>query len=228
MDPEIDRSIQRMRATGRTSPVLIRVSLWLDWGLIAVDHEAKTHRARQEAQDELPHDQLAAMRAMKVEFRSAMVSVTAASHSIDAFYAALNRYVPISRSTRDAWVVNKTRRESQIFETLKHGFELGTDAPSIGADLEWLFGVRGQAVHFQEDEREPVFHPVIPANAAPEDLMFSAESALRAVDLLVQVLDVCTSRPKQGRKFEDLAERVKAMRSFAELVLDARSGEVAE
>jgi hypothetical protein len=90
--------------------------------------------------------------------------------------------------------------------------------------LDWLFGIRDVAVHFREDDREPIPHLVIPMNAAPEDVMFSSESARRSVDLLVQVVDCCTSRPKSGPRFHDLSERVGAMRPFAQLIIDARRG----
>lgn len=222
MDPETSRLIDRLQAEGRRSATLVRVSLWLDWGLVAVEHEGETHRARERIVDLLPRDQIAAMSAMKVEFRSAMVAVTAASHSIDAIYSAVRPYVPVGREIRDAWLANGTRRSSRIFETVKHGFDIGAEGSKLATDLHWLFEIRDQAVHFQEDDRDPVPHPVIAANAAPEDVMFSSESAQRSVDLLVQIVDLCTSRPRRGTSFEDLAERVNAMRPFAQLILDAR------
>ena len=63
-------------------------------------------------------------------------------------------------------------------------------------ELEELFDSRDAAVHPETLTRPPVEDAGLGHHTAPEFVRFSAASATRAVDLLDEILDTCTTKPK--------------------------------
>ena len=53
--------------------------------------------------------------------------------------------------------------------------------------MKWLFGLRDDAVHFQGLMHKPVWHEDLHTNVAEENVIFSVESAERAVTFLMEV-----------------------------------------
>ncbi len=141
------------------------------------------------------------------ETRSSMIAVSAAAHAIDAFYGATKRYIPIPKATLDAWLAGRTRRRSQILETLKLGFTLRSKGNSWCIEFSWLFDARDAAVHFEEQAQDFVPHPT-GTSTTKEHVTYSLESAKRSVDLLLDVLSTCQQNPK--RRHAELAAYVSA------------------
>lgn len=99
--------------------------------------------------------------------------------------------------------MNDTADHKRVFETLRRGFDLRGMESRWRAELSWLFKLRGSAVHFTEDWKDSAPHP-LGNNAAPELVTYSAESAERAVNLLVDVLAVCRDKPRdKTRKWSE-------------------------
>lgn len=64
-------------------------------------------------------------------------------------------------------------------------------------EASWLFKRRDNALHFSEDLRDTVIHPLgIPL--APEYRNYSVESAERALNLVLEILSTCMTHPKPG------------------------------
>jgi hypothetical protein len=174
--------------------VKIRTHLWLPWARIAMKHEAMAHDARHDAQ-RLPAGGNPSP-LLQQEADAALVCVCAAAFAIEAMYRRFlqQEFNLISKQDREGWKRADTADHKRVFETLRRGFDLRGMESQWRTELRWLFKLRGAAVHFIEDWREPTPHP-LGNNAAPELVTYSAESAKRAINLLVDVLVVCRDKP---------------------------------
>jgi hypothetical protein len=134
---------------------------------------------------------------LQQEADAALVCVCAAAFAIEALFRRFlqQEFNLISKEEREGWKRANTADHKRVLETLRRGFELRDIASVWRAELAWLFNLRGAAVHFTEDWRDPAPHP-LGNTAAPELVTYSAESATRAINLLVNVLVVCRDRPK--------------------------------
>jgi hypothetical protein len=122
---------------------------------------------------------------LQQEADAALVCVCAAAFAIEALYRRFlqQEFNLISKEVREGWKRANTADHKRVLETLRRGFELRDIASVWRAEFAWLFNLRGAAVHFTEDWRDPAPHPR--NTAAPELVTYSAESAMRAMNLLV-------------------------------------------
>lgn len=218
-----------IQATARvhTPGIRIQTHLWPTWGEIAIDEEANARSARAE------HLKLAAGKqnlgnTMTMELRASMVSIVAASHSLDALYGVLADFV-IEPELRQKW---RERRETgkkgpprhrQVLETIRRSVVL--DAGTLdrwAADFAWLFRLRDQAVHHQEEMAEPVPHPAGTTNSGAIYASYCVETAGRAVELLLEVLGHVVSSPRSNKA--DVVKWVEDFASAAERLRERRSG----
>jgi hypothetical protein len=174
-----------------TARILIRTHLWSVWGRIAMKHEVMAQNARRQAERLLTGGDPSLM--IQQEADASLVCVSASAFAIEALYRRFlqQQFSLISKQDRDGWRNADTADYKRVFETLRRGFDLRGVESVWRAELAWLFNLRGAAVHFTEDWKDPVPHP-LGHNAAPEMVRYSAESAKRAVDLLVDLLVVCS------------------------------------
>ena len=91
------------------------------------------------------------------------------------------------------WSKGKPARHRMILETFKHGFVVR--AHVWATELEWLFDLRDAAVHHQETWSDPEPHAT-GTNVSRENASYRAESASRAVDLLLDVFNLLVAKPK--------------------------------
>ena len=194
---------------GTTAPGIIAMThLWLVWAEIAIDHERAARAAREQAVALRPQGSPEFSEALSRELRASMVAVSAAAHALDAFYGAVKRYVQLPATTVEAWERNRTARRSRILETLKLGFAVGRAAQRWHAEFRWLFGLRDGVVHAEERWQSLRPHPV-GGKMTPEHVMYAHEASVRAVDLVLDVLDGSFTGPKpnDGQLSEYLAMR---------------------
>jgi hypothetical protein len=178
-----------------TARILIRTHLWSVWGRIAMEHEVMAQDARRDA-ERLAGDDPSPL--IRQESDAALVCVCAAAFTIEALYRRFlqQEFDLISKQERDGWKKAGTADHKRIFETMRRGFDLQGMDDRWRTELRWLFNLRGAAVHFTEDWKDPESHP-LGSNAAPEMVKYSAESAERAIKLVVDILIVCRDKPKE-------------------------------
>ena len=139
-----------------------------------------------------------------------MIALAASSHSLDGLFGAITQIVPPVR-TDTRW--------SEILETLKSGFEIRGPAGGGGwaREFDWLFDARDAALHAEESFQATVPHPT-GTNASPEHVRYSLECAIRAVSLLLEVLEICVAHPRTelaqwAIDFRPAVERLRASRT---------------
>jgi hypothetical protein len=181
--------------TAGSLSIKIRTHMWLPWTRIAMKHEVMAQDVRRDAQ-RLPAGGNPSP-LLQREADAALVCVCAAAFAIEAFYRRFlqQEFSLISKQDRDGWKKADTAGHKRVLETLRRGFDLRGVESRWRTELRWLFKLRGAAVHFTEDWKDPMPHP-LGNNAAPELVAYSAESAERAINLLVDVLVVCRDKPK--------------------------------
>lgn len=90
---------------------------------------------------------------------------------------------------------DRTKRHGKIREALKHVFLTGPVNTAWVDHFEWLFDLRDAAAHAEERPRSPIAHP-LGTNTAPEQVHYSMESAVVAVELALSVLRWCVDHPR--------------------------------
>ena len=173
------------------SPMItIRSHLYLPWARNALRNYAGCRDARSEAmRAATAPGRVGRPAALAREWDAALMSITAASFALEALYGALKelKFAPSPGKETAAWL--------RIVETLEAGFDVPGNGQPLRDDLQWLFRCRNNAVHFQEAYATPGWHPA-GTNVAPEQIVFSLEGSQRAVDVLMEVVELCASRPK--------------------------------
>jgi hypothetical protein len=198
--------------------IQMRSRLFLYWSRIAVREEAASWAARQEAEDERSRSASAQIAGfLQREQDAALVAICAAAFALDAFYGDLNELQLVPAQVKTIWRLKRTPRHAQVLETLKRGYKVGRVSKAWSNELEWLFGLRDSAVHFEGHFAETALHPMgtgISADVAE----FSPESSTRAVDLMMAVLKTTTHNPKQltaelSASLSSLVAQVEELRS---------------
>jgi hypothetical protein len=158
--------------------VEVRTHLWYSWSAIAIAHEAEavSEVRRLLREWETPGTE----RSLLVEMLPAMVAIVASADAIDALHADIAPYLE-----READPRQPNTKWGYMLTTFQGGYRA---ANHWHPEFEWLFGTRGKAVHYIAETSALVRHPVLPTNVAPANATFSAKSATRAVDLLLDVL----------------------------------------
>lgn len=180
----------------------IETQLWVYWLINAVEHAAEATNAASGHMHEVDGEVVRVVGSMTGtllddELRAALIAVSGAAHTIDAVYGAVSRFVVIDPTTLAAWRANRTPRATQILETMKRGYALGSATSRWASDLAWLFSLRDASVHFQARYRAVVEHHS-GINTAQENVDFSALNAARAVAIASEVVQVAVGEPKPG------------------------------
>lgn len=144
---------------------------------------------------------------------ASMIAVSGSAHAIDALYGTIREQIAVPPELSESWERNRTARRDRILETLKLGFDLGNVTGWV-AEFEWLFGLRDAAVHHEAEFGESVPHPSGRTNVVKEGADYSVESARRAIDLALDVLARCLTRPKReltvwASKHEPIVETLR-------------------
>jgi hypothetical protein len=116
--------------------------------------------------------------------------VSAASFAIDGFYGSVAPWITVPPQLVATWKGKQTPREGRIVETLKFGYTLGSHAGRWQGELPWLFDLRNENVHYDEEFAAPVVHPVM-GHVSPERVVYTAENSTRAVDVMLDVITIC-------------------------------------
>lgn len=172
--------------------LLVSTNFWLVWAEIAVQHVEEAQAL---------HAQAVSLRDRGQpitgdELRSALVATGAATFAIDGFYGATLELTGVPRATRDAWHKNRTARKDRLVESLKHGFCVSPHIGDWTRELDWLFGLRGHAVHHEPKHEPPVYRPELDSGFSAEHSRYTAEAARRATAFVIELIATCLQNPK--------------------------------
>lgn len=180
---------------------------WSVWGLIAVEHEWHAEQARKAMLREYEQTHRYYFEA---EWYPSVVAIAASAFALDAWYGAVVNRLPVRPSNR-----GRPKRSRRVLETLKLGFRLGRKGEEWLPELDWLFAEqRDGLVHppWRADVPVPIdgidglYHSPIHNDQSPA-------GAVRAVDLMIDVLDTCIENPRA--KYPDLVELTRDCRFCA-------------
>jgi transposase InsO family protein len=129
------------------------------------------------------------------EGHAGLVCICAAAFALEALSRELLELRVVPPATTTAWARNRPPADRQILEVLKHGFDPRGLVATWERELRWLFGVRGSSVHYEGSFAPPEIHP-LGMGVAPTQATYRAENAMRAVDLLLGILERCRDKPK--------------------------------
>lgn len=153
--------------------ITMKSNFWNNWARIAIAHANDARRSRDEWKS-------GALRNIQPEMHASMVCITAVAFAIDALHADVAPLVDRNPDPRS----QGGRQWGYFLETFRRANPV---ARLWQNDLDWLFGLRHSAVHFQGVSREPVWHEDLGTNVAQENILFAVESAVRAVVFLMTV-----------------------------------------
>jgi hypothetical protein len=170
--------------------ISISYALWAQWGEIAIEREGRARAARARLVAQHRHGQEIGPE-FAAEFLAGLVAVSAAAHALDALYGQL-----VTDDIKTAGPKGDAGREAHIRECLKRRFRTGKRDAHWVDEFGWLFRLRDAAVHAREQLLASVPHPSGVTNSGQMSADYSAEAAIRAVDLLVDVLTTCVANPK--------------------------------
>ena len=170
--------------------ILISYALWGQWGEIAVEREGTARAARAELVAQHRHGEDPAP-AMLTELLASMVAISAVAHALDALYGQL-----VTAEIRVAGPRDDKGREAHIRECLKRRFDTGKRDRGWVSRFQRLFDLRDAAVHAEVKSLPAVPHPSGVSNAGQVNADYSAEEAVEAVDLMLDVLNTCVQNPE--------------------------------
>jgi hypothetical protein len=197
--------------------VQIASNFWMKWLEIAAEHARIAREARARA-EQAPAGSPEMGQAFDDELKASLVAVTASAFAIDAWYIAVQPMIPTpqvgKKAGRDAWVI----------ETLKAGFKLGPAAARWGSQIKPLYRLRDGVVHHTSIFSEGQPHPTGLSNVAKENAVYTAEEAVRAVDLAVDVMTHCLATPRS--RYPDLVTWCEDRAHVIEFFRDKRKQEL--
>jgi hypothetical protein len=173
--------------------ILMRTHLWMPWTRIAIDHEGMAKVAREELEQAAPEHRNGFM--LQREADAGLVAICAAAFALEAFTRELDDLITLPPATQAAWQRNPPAADRQVLELLKLAVDPRGLVSTWTRELAWLFGVRGDAVHY-EGMNEPTRPHPVGINVSVAQVTYSPENATRAVDLLLGIQERCRDRPK--------------------------------
>ncbi len=176
-----------MSATAHNPGVRIATNLWQVWAGVALWYEATAHQERETVV--MGPEAEGFLEAFEAELHSSLISVVSCALSIEALFGTLVAAVPSARKKCDS-------REATIRESFKMLFHTGQHNDRWVSEFGWLFGLRDMAVHHAAKPYDSRPHKSDVTNSGLENELDCSESARRAVDLMLEVLEVATSKPK--------------------------------
>lgn len=193
-------------AVAHAPSIQIKTHFWLAWGKVAVANEKVAVATRAMAEDTRDAGGDFAVH-LEAELHASMIATAAVAHAIDATYGAIKPYVEVPQAIVDGWKAKRASRHARIRETFNIGYRMDNARRKRWRDdFGFVFGLRDAEVHHEERFSEPAPHP-LGGGTSPENVAYSVESTVRALDLLCDVLDVFTNGGlAKPRLLQDYAE----------------------
>jgi hypothetical protein len=168
-----------LRAWNTDGLMTVGTALHLTWLAIAIESAANAVEADANGDFDMV-------------FGESILGCTASALAVDAFYGGFRQYV-----NRPAGLTEETSRNAWIVETAKAGFRLGPITNTAPRDLQWLYRLRDEAVHYGDRLEPPVEHAsgVLMAGAPAQ---WDLHAAIRAVEIAVAFIGRCIHHPDRA------------------------------
>jgi len=188
--------------------VSLSSGLWATWAAIAIRAEAAAIGSREQLEREYPHGDWNRMTTAELE--ASLVAVSGSAIAIDGLFGVIKPKSGIEDRRVQQWKAQQIARHSRIFEVFQSCLVLGSATNRWPQQLQWLFSLRNDNLHFSEAFLPPAVHPVL-GNTTLERATYTSENASKAVDVLVDVLTRVVDHPKQTAdpEFVDFTRRWK-------------------
>ena len=172
--------------------IALSTDFWLIWLEVAIEHARAARDARTAVMNVPPNDRHSRLaEALKNEIQAALVTMTSSAFAVDAWYGTVKRMIdPLPQLSEDA------RRSAWVLETLKVGFRLGRAASAWGKPMKLLFQVRDPAVHHRSMIGPPNQHPSGRSLVAAENVVYTAEASVSAMNFAIEVVSTCLKSPR--------------------------------
>jgi hypothetical protein len=176
-------------ALGSNSTYEVRTDIWQHWYDIARTH---TGHAR-DARDRNPglDDPAGFGSAVVDEMRLAIVAVTAAAFSLEAFHTSVLQHLPGVHIHADS-------ADGRVHQTLLRAFQLSNkQSKETRNDLRQLFRLRDYGVHPKAAWAVPALHEAFHNAMDPKYVTFSVENAEATTRFAHELLGYCLQHPRQ-------------------------------
>lgn len=168
-----------------TPQIMMKHHYWTDWAEIAIRGSEDAAQAHQRILTAASAGE--ALPPLAEELQPAMIAIVSASSAIDAVYGVIRRNVSLPALSDTA------ARHDHIRAALNSGYKIENGrAKHWNKECTWLFGLRDPSLHPDELFMKPVPHAT-GSHTAPEFVNYSAVNAARAVELMLEILDVFTT-----------------------------------
>ncbi len=194
--------------TAGTVSIAMRTHLWISWARISLKHEAMAHAARREMRQPSADQS----RLLGQEADAGLDGICAAAFALEALSRELSELGAIPEATLKAWrdAEDRPKAKNVILEVLAQTIDARGLYASWRGELEWLFDLRDNSVHYEGAFAPPEPHP-LGMSVAPSQVAYSAENATRAADLLLGILERCRDKPKaKARPWSQAAQAIIA------------------
>ena len=176
------------------TPVAVSTTMWLVWGKIAIGHRNDARALETSINNGADSGNEATD--LERMFFASVQAVTSAWFSVEALHFRLwDVHRQSDPGTNFAAPNEKKKRLRQV----RRAVEGSTSCPPVEltGDLLWLYCLRNKAVHFSTEQVRPTKpHPSIPGGFGPtEHVMFSVNTADRAVGIMLACLAACVTEP---------------------------------
>ena len=177
-----------------------RYQAWPDWLDVALQHAKAARSARshiteaiEAGDDHGDHD------ALVREFHDTLVAVTSSAFALDALYAVIKDFVPISDDERAARKANNLPRAAWVFDAVRRVTPLtNADAKKLSEAMETIYKLRDLAVHPDYNISDFVVHHGLRQAVPAIFVHFRAENALAAFAMAAEVIMRVADLPRPG------------------------------
>jgi hypothetical protein len=197
-DVEVRPSAGTLKLTADPPTLAVSTRMLIHWSNIAIEQQRLACDARRRLETEVDEAKATGKGLDTTsELRPAMIAIAAASHALDALYGEI-RDLALPPSFAERWKSDARSgpaRPRKLHEALKLGFSFRGDQRKLQVRLDWLFDLRDGAVHPETVFRATEPHP-LGVHTAKEYVVYNCENATKAVELLLEILETCATRPK--------------------------------
>jgi hypothetical protein len=200
---------------------LSQYQAWPDWMEIAIRHcrDAKEARASELAAIE-SGDEESENVALTAEFHASLQAITACAFALDAFYARIQQFAPVSDEDRERRKAQRWPRSKWVYDAVRRSTQpMSNDAEkALKAGLTGVYRLRDQAVH-PAFELTPYIVHAGARIAVPEVMAtFRVENAEAALAISVEAILRVADMPRAGD--DELAQVAHEASTTAHQIVD--------
>lgn len=212
---EVYIQVATAHGSALTPSIFVTVHMWITWAELAIEHAHTAIGARQNMLDmNSRREDFSAE--MGRETAESLLAICSSAFAMDALVASWVRLV-MDSPTVAKWEnpMSKIGIVNQTGQVLRRCCKDVKTAAELTDRWRTVFAQRGGAVHFLETSGPTVPHPSGITNAAEIHTTYSQESAVAAVDLLIDTLNEVelASKPKMKSWLRDMAGTLDALRA---------------